>query len=314
MARMQVSRLFALVGLSVLAVASTGCVSQERYNAKSMECQALNEQMANLQSTNSGLAAQNDVLKQQFERMRNAGDNTSALMVNQADENAELRRQLAELDSKYRAAVEGIGKAGASPLPIALTHELTTFAAQNPEVVDFDEKSGMVKFKSDVTFSPGSAEVRPETAAVIARFASIVNGPVASQYDLLVVGHTDDVPVSNPATIRAGHHDNWFLSAHRAIGVGKQLRAQNVSARRLMVAGCADQRPVAPNDGPTNRARNRRVEVVIVPHSAAKAAPVAAAAPAPAAPAPAAPVRQPNKDFGPGAATVEIDRRPSVNK
>jgi chemotaxis protein MotB len=148
---------------------------------------------------------------------------------------------------------------------MTLLSELSTLAAQNPEFVEFDEKKGLIKFKADVTFSVGSDIVKPEAQAIITRLASILNGPVASQYELVVVGHTDNVPVSNEATKRAGHRDNWFLSAHRAIAVSKLLQSHGTSARRIEVAGCADQRPVVPNDNEPNKARNRRVELFVLP-------------------------------------------------
>ena len=179
-----------------------------------------------------------------MERIRNSGDNQAALLVNQAATIADLSRQLDDLNGRYKQALDQVGKAGAGPLPVALTNELQTFAAQNPDLVDFDEKLGIVKFKSDFTFDSGSAVVKETARQAISRLASILNGPVASQYDLMVVGHTDSQPVSNPATVKAGHLDNWYLSAHRAISVSKELQRQSVSSQRIEVAGFADQRPI----------------------------------------------------------------------
>ena len=165
-----------------------------------------------------------------MERIRNSGDNQAALLVNQAATIADLSRQLDDLNGRYKQALDQVGKAGAGPLPVALTNELQTFAAQNPDLVDFDEKLGIVKFKSDFTFDSGSAVVKETARQAISRLASILNCPVASQYDLMVVGHTDSQPVSNPATVKAGHLDNWYLSAHRAISVSKELQRQSVSS------------------------------------------------------------------------------------
>ena len=254
------------LGLSVLsAVALTGCVSQERYNAQKMRADQLAEQVGAAQAQVNASTAQNEVFKQQMERIRNSGDNQAALLVNQAATIADLSRQLDDLNGRYKQALDQVGKAGAGPLPVALTNELQTFAAQNPDLVDFDEKLGIVKFKSDFTFDSGSAVVKDTARQAISRLASILNGPVASQYDLMVVGHTDSQPVSNPATVKAGHLDNWYLSAHRAIAVSKELQRQSVSSQRIEVAGYADQRPI--ESGVQKSARNRRVEVLIVPSS-----------------------------------------------
>jgi chemotaxis protein MotB len=81
----------------------------------------------------------------------------------------------------------------------------------------------------------------------------------------MVVGHTDSQPVSNPATVKAGHLDNWYLSAHRAIAVSTELQKDRVGPQRLGVVGYADQRPVASNTTSSGQAQNRRVEVLILP-------------------------------------------------
>jgi len=122
-----------------------------------------------------------------------------------------------------------------------------------------------VKFKSDVTFAPGSADVTPKAKDVIGRFASILNSPAASSYELIVAGHTDNTNVINPQTKQAGHKDNWYLSAHRAIAVGEELQAHRVASQRMGVTGYADQRPIASNASESGKAQNRRVEVLILP-------------------------------------------------
>src|SRR5436305_217902 len=81
----------------------------------------------------------------------------------------------------------------------------------------------------------------------IDRFARILNSPGASQYELLVAGHTDSAPVHNPVTIQNGHKDNWYLSSHRAITVGSEMIKTGVNAARLGVVGYADQHPIASN-------------------------------------------------------------------
>src|SRR3712207_6933501 len=60
--------------------------------------------------------------------------------------------------------------------------------------------------------------------------------PLHDALPILVVGHTDDQPVSNPNTIKAGHRDNWYLSAHRAISVGQRLMQVGVNRQRVQVA------------------------------------------------------------------------------
>jgi chemotaxis protein MotB len=142
---------------------------------------------------------------------------------------------------------------------------LNQFAAENPDLVDFDSARGIVKFKSDITFSSGQAELTPRATEAIVRFASILNSPAASGYELQVAGHTDNQRVMHQATLAAGHKDNWYLSAHRAIAVSEAMQKDGVNPARLGVMGYADQHPIADNNSSTGRAMNRRVEVLILP-------------------------------------------------
>jgi hypothetical protein len=87
----------------------------------------------------------------------------------------------------------------------------------------------------------------------------------------MIAGHTDSIQVNRAETIKAGHRDNWYLSAHRAIAVGKALQKNSISAYRLAMVGYADQRPIASNATDDGRAKNRRVELIILPVKATAA-------------------------------------------
>ena len=123
----------------------------------------------------------------------------------------------------------------------------------------------------------------------------------------MVVGHTDDHRVVHEATIRAGHKDNWYLSAHRAIAVSEEMQREQVRPARIEVAGFADQRPIASNSTPAGQAQNRRVEVLILPSTVHGTVADSGSAPA-ARNARVKPAL--NKDTD----TVENDRRPVFNK
>ena len=84
-------------------------------------------------------------------------------------------------------------------------------------------------------------------------------------HELLIAGHTDNTRVVNPNTIKQGHLDNWYLSAHRAITVAAELRTDRINPQRLGCVGYADQRPAASNATSTGQQQNRRVEVLILP-------------------------------------------------
>jgi chemotaxis protein MotB len=261
------------VALSALALVAGGCIPQEKYNALKIERDQLNDRLAMAQNRVSEAEAKAASWKSQLDILNQSGGNSTALVANYGKQVADLQAQLSDITAKYNDAINKIGSGPA--LPIALTNELTTFADQNPDLVEFDAKKGTVKFKSDVTFASGDAALTPAAAEVISRFARILNSPAASGYELMVAGHADNQAVSAPTAAR-GHRDNWYLSAHRAISVAEALRKQNVSGKRLAVVGYADQRPVASNDTREGKAMNRRVEVLILPSQiTAIAAPIA---------------------------------------
>lgn len=267
------ARMLPLIGVTALGFAVTGCVSTDKYNALKLDRDALVEQLGAAQTEARAARAEADSYRQQLAALNAAGGNMQGLVANLQQQNMTLQQQLDELNRRY---AEAMGRIGTGPaLPMELDNALKGLAAQNPDLIEFDSARGIVKFKSDVTFAPGDATVRPEARQVLQRFAAILNSDQASRYDLLIAGHTDSTPVTNPETKRKGHHDNWYLSAHRAITVAEVLRGHQVNPQRIGVVGYADQRPVASNATEAGKAQNRRVEVLILP-TQVRSAPVAA--------------------------------------
>ena len=298
------ARMARLIGTAVLGIALTGCVSQEKYNALKLDRDGLAEQLAKSQSDASSARAEADSYKGQLALLNQNGGNLQGLINNLQQQNAQLQAQNDDLNRKYAEAMNR--PAGGTALPAPLSNELQAFANQNPDLVDFDAAHGIVKFKSDVTFSSGSAEVTQKAKDAITRFSQILNSPAARGYELLVAGHTDNQKVVNPNTIKAGHLDNWYLSAHRAITVAAELRKDNVNPQRLGCVGYADQRPIASNTTSTGQAQNRRVEVLILPTTVRSGGAVAEAAPRHESKRSAPAI---NKDT-----QVQVDRGPVLNK
>jgi chemotaxis protein MotB len=299
------TRTLSLIGSAALLLGAAGCVPQEKYNALKLDRDGLAEQLGKAQTGASTARAEAESYKQQLGAIMNNGTANQGLAANLMSQNADLQAQLADMQRRYNEALQKAGTQSA--LPPQLANDLTAFAQQNPDLVEFDAARGIVKFKSDVTFAKGDATVQPKAKEAIARFASILNSAGANSYELLVAGHTDNTPVSNPATKAAGHKDNWYLSAHRAITVGEELMSARVSAQRLGVVGYADQRPVAPNTSASGQQQNRRVEVLILP-TTVRANSNIAAAPRQSAPAPRQSTPVLNKD------TATVNTGPMLNK
>jgi chemotaxis protein MotB len=299
------ARMARFIGTALVGIALTGCVSQEKYNALKLDRDGLAEQLAKAQTDASSARSEADSYKNQLGMLGQNGSGLQGLVTNLQQQNATLQAQLDELNRRYAEAMNRPAGMGGA-LPPQLTNELSAFAAANPDLVDFDAARGIVKFKSDVTFASGDATVTPKAKEVIGRFASILNSPSASGYELMVAGHTDNTRVVNPATIRSGHLDNWYLSAHRSITVSKELFAHGINSQRVGVVGYADQRPVASNASPSGQQQNRRVEVLILPSTVHSTAPVASGS------SRVAPVK--SKPMNKDAASVKTDNTPVLNK
>jgi chemotaxis protein MotB len=308
------ARMLKWLGLATISFALTGslvgCVPQEKYNAKVLENSALTEQENDAAQEAATAKAQAAAYKSQLDTLQDRYTSEEAMRTNLEQQNKDLTGQVAELDTKYKDSLNNppkieqiVSEGGGSALPAPLTNELTQFAAANPDLVEFDAARGIVKFKSDVTFATGSADLTPQARTVIDKFATILNSPAAAEYELQVAGHTDNVPVSNPETIKRGHLNNWYLSAHRAISVGTELIAQSVSKARISVVGYGDQRPIADNSTAAGRQQNRRVEVLILPTR--RGAAVTASESTPRKTAPKAEVNKDSADaVAPGAADM----------
>jgi type VI secretion system protein ImpK len=112
-----------------------------------------------------------------------------------------------------------------------------------------------IVIRSDRLFASGSARLGSGVEAVILRVADALERVPGT---ILVTGHTDDVPIRT-----ARFPSNWELSTERAASVVKLIAGRLKDPARLRAEGLADSAPVAPNDSAANRARNRRVTIIL---------------------------------------------------
>jgi chemotaxis protein MotB len=153
---------------------------------------------------------------------------------------------------------------GSGQLPVELSTKLEDLAAKY-DMIDYDATTGVLKFRSDLLFQRGSDVVDSSAVTAVQSLCSILNGSEATKFDVIVAGHTDDIPVLRPET-KAQHPTNWHLSAHRAIAVLNVMTQNKVDPTRLSVRGFSEYRPVEAN-APDKKGNpmNRRVEIYIVP-------------------------------------------------
>ncbi len=116
------------------------------------------------------------------------------------------------------------------------------------------ERGVLLRFPSESTFASGESALKAAVEPSLLRVAEVLAGVDGK---VTVSGHTDDVPISTDR-----YRSNWDLSTARAVSVVHfLLESGGLDAGRVAASGFAESRPLAPNETPDGRARNRRVEI-----------------------------------------------------
>ncbi len=243
-----------------LLLAGGGCVQQDKYDNTVRSSRSLQEQLVAAEQDRDTAQANLEEVRRQLAQARSTNDALQG-QVNTVD--GDLQTQARQYDDLLRR----VSQLEFGPLPADLEDALANLAAGYPELISFDPDHGMLRFSSDFTFDLGSAALKPEAADTIAMLADILGTNDAASFELRVIGHTDNVPVEKPSTLRL-HPSNVHLSVHRAIAVRDAMVQAGVEPARIQVAGYGEFRPIVPN-GAKGAAENRRVELVLVPQRSA---------------------------------------------
>lgn len=240
-----------VVTLSLVGLA--GCVPQEKYDDLMTAYRSKEQQVLSLQGDLDSSRANEEALRRQLaqaaEDLRAAQD----MMKNGGGD-------LAELQKRYEDLLKRINTMD-TPLAASVNDALTRIAEANSELLEFDAKRGMLRFKSDVTFDSGSANLSAKAVEVLRKIAPVLNSADAADLEVKVVGHTDNQPINR---VKAQHPTNVHLSAHRAISVRDEFVRDGVKAGRFQVAGYGEFRPLVKN-GSKGARENRRVEIFLSP-------------------------------------------------
>jgi len=257
---MRAKNLICLLVISLtVAMLAGGCQSQEKYDDLKLRNQSQQQRIDELES-------QLNVTKlklTQTEKLLAEAQASISTDVDALNKKVEaLEKDIAdkeELIKKLQAAL------GGSVLPPELSSELRKFADENPDMVSFDEATGMVKFKSDLLFDKGSDVVSQQATPLMKKLCDIINSKAAEGFDVSIVGHTDDIPIKKSDTMTM-HPTNWHLSVHRAIAVERILETDGVKPTRMNVKGYGEYRPLEANEAnKKGNQKNRRVEIYLVP-------------------------------------------------
>lgn len=223
-------------------------LAQSRTNGQSLE-----ERLADARAANRELKAAYDALQNSLNQSIQSGSQSSVNIAKLVDEINASNRYIKQLvDAKSKS----------DSLNMVLTNNLTRSLSRD-ELRDVDIKvlKGVVyiSLSDNMLYKSGSYEISDRAMETLSKIAKIIKD--YGDYDVLVEGNTDDVPISRP-NIR----NNWDLSAMRASSVVQVLQNDfGVNPSRLTAGGRGEYNPIADNTTETGRARNRRTEIIVTP-------------------------------------------------
>jgi chemotaxis protein MotB len=256
MQSLKVSTFLAVISSFLLL---TGCISEQEYRDLKVRNARQEKQLTEVSSKLAAAERELDRCRQELQDAQARGGIDSATLQQKVDA---YEKALADKNALIKSMQARLLSGGT--LPPELSTMLEDFAKAY-DVVSYDPGSGIVKFKSDLLFQRGSDVVAAGASEAVKALCGILNSEQGSQFDVVVAGHTDDIPIRRADT-KAKHPTNWHLSAHRAIAVQKIMAQNSVAQERTSVRGFGQYRPVSPNkpNGGGNQ-QNRRVEIYIVP-------------------------------------------------
>lgn len=142
-------------------------------------------------------------------------------------------------------------------LEMEIKNALLSLGAGDYAEVKQDKRGIILSLKDNILFESGKAEIKPLGTEILNAVASIVK---KTSHMVLIEGHTDNVPIRNNM-----FPSNWELSTARAVSVLNYLvKNYNLPPDRFVVSGYAEYKPVASNETPEGRAKNRRVDIVFL--------------------------------------------------
>ncbi len=278
---MTAKRLIAPAALLAAGIALTGCVSKKQLEAAQAENSRLAAENAELAQANQQaqvkIAAGDATRRSLEERLDEARRNNDDLKAQYAALQASLDKSLAtgsqsnanisklvdEINASNRFIQQLVeAKDKSDSLNMALTNKLTrSLTAEERQDVDVQVLKGVVyiSLADNMLYRSGSYEIDPRAGETLSKIAKIITD--YKDYEVLVEGNTDNVPISQ-TNIR----NNWDLSALRASSVVQALQSDyGVDPSRLSAAGRGEYNPVADNATAEGRQRNRRTQIIITP-------------------------------------------------
>ena len=225
--------------------------AKEELAASKARLTSLEDQVAQLKKDYSSIQSALD------KSLTNANQNNVSIekLVDQINESNQYIRHLVEVKSK------------SDSLNLVLTNNLTrSLSKDEMKEVDVQVLKGVVyiSLADNMLYKSGSYEINDRAAETLSKIAKIIKD--YKDYDVLIEGNTDNVPVNSTASSMKNIRNNWDLSCLRASSVVQALQNQyGVDPKRLTAGGRGEYNPLTNNDTDVAKQRNRRTQIIITP-------------------------------------------------
>ena len=258
------------------ALAATMLVSSCASKKDLENCQNQNKELTtNYQDTKERLAASQarvssleDQLAQQKKDYAALQKSLDKSLSNTSDNNVNISKlvdQINESNQYIRHLVEV--KSKSDSLNMVLTNNLTrSLSKEEMKEVDVQVLKGVVyiSLADNMLYKSGSYEINDRAQETLSKIAKIIMD--YKDYDVLIEGNTDNVPINTEAASMKNIRNNWDLSALRASSVVQYLINHfGVEPKRLTAGGRGEFNPIASNDTEVGTQRNRRTQIIITP-------------------------------------------------
>jgi len=227
--------------------------TKQKLSASEARVTGLQEQLTNSQRAMAKMEETNKALHGSLNQsLSNASQNNTSIekLVDQINESNQYIRHLVEVKTK------------SDSLNMVLTNNLTrSLSKEELKEVDVQVLKGVVyiSLADNMLYKSGSYEINDRAAETLSKIAKIIKD--YNDYDVLIEGNTDDVPIS-----KTNIRNNWDLSCLRASSVVQALQNQyGVDPKRLTAGGRGEFNPIESNDSALGKQRNRRTQIIITP-------------------------------------------------
>ena len=231
---------------------------QAKQKQTEVKLQRMELELNNLEAARSKLSRDLNKLQTQNAYLKNINQQQQN-NINTLKLELEKRRSVIQLQGKVIQLLDDTKKT----IETSLKDQIS---AQEIEVVEVDEKLRVI-FMDKILFNSGSVDINSGGKELLMIMAGSLKD--AKDHDIVVEGHTDNVPLSS--ALRQRFPSNWELSTARAAAVARFFQQEvGIRPERLSVRGYSFYRPIAPNKTEEGRRQNRRIEIILGPYKRMK--------------------------------------------